>query len=69
MKPHDESSNNMKKNERLNISPENDPILYVEEWVHEAVDNIPEDLASEHDHYLYSLPKKKNNYIISSTDY
>ncbi len=49
----------MKKNELLNISIENDPFLYVEEWVPEAIDNIPEDLASEHDHYLYNLPKKK----------
>ena len=47
----------------LNISKENDPFLYVEQWVPHAVDNIPEDLASEHDHYLYNLPKK--NYHLS----
>ncbi|MEQ8188108.1 MAG: helix-turn-helix domain-containing protein [Candidatus Eremiobacterota bacterium] len=41
------------------ISYEDDPFLHVEEWVPSAVENSPEDLASEHDHYLYNLPKRK----------
>jgi excisionase family DNA binding protein len=48
------------KKEKINEpSYEDDPFLHVEEWAPQGVDNIPEDLASEHDHYLYNLPKRK----------
>ncbi len=35
-----------------------DPFLYVEEWVPPSPHDVPEDLAHQHDHYLYGIQKK-----------
>lgn len=38
---------------------EGDPFLYVDEWAPDPGENIPEDMAEEHDHYLYGTPGKE----------
>jgi len=38
---------------------EADPFLHVDEWVPDMGENLPEDLAEEHDHYLYGTPKRR----------
>lgn len=36
-----------------------DPFLRIDEWISEAPEGIPTDLACEHDHYLYGAPRRR----------
>lgn len=38
---------------------EADPFLYLDEWVSDMGENLPEDLAEKHDYYLYGTPERK----------
>lgn len=54
--------NKVKKNANNKAQKPNyeaDPFLYVDEWAPDLGENVPEDLAEEHDHYLYGTPKRK----------
>lgn len=46
-----------KRKKELNF--DDDPFLIVDEWAPEAPEEVPTDLASEHDHYLYGAPRRR----------